>query len=216
MSGYRFVIVQGTGAAAPAPPAPPVIAGSREALREQIRHAIQGVEISVQDAKAYQEQVKAAEQRVDAARKQMANARTPDQRGAAGQELGMATADLALLRVRGRDVVGVHATTQPPALPTDLIPPQAVDIAYGFFIMMAVMVVGWPLARAFGRRIERHGASPASADPAIAGQLQRIEQAVDAMSIEIERISESQRFMARLQSGGVPERSALATGGERL
>jgi hypothetical protein len=30
-------------------------------------------------------------------------------------------------------------------------------------------------------------------------QLQRIEQAVDAMAIEVERISESQRFMAKLQ-----------------
>jgi hypothetical protein len=30
-------------------------------------------------------------------------------------------------------------------------------------------------------------------------QLERIEQAVEAMSIEIERISESQRFLTKLQ-----------------
>ena len=33
----------------------------------------------------------------------------------------------------------------------------------------------------------------------VADQLQRIEQAVDAVAIEVERISESQRFLARLQ-----------------
>jgi hypothetical protein len=89
----------------------------------------------------------------------------------------------------------------------NMIPPQAVDLAYGFFIMCAVMVIGWPLARAFGRRIERR-ADTAVLDPVFAGQLQRIEQAVDAMSIEIERISESQRFMAKLQNGAA-EHGAL-------
>jgi hypothetical protein len=92
---------------------------------------------------------------------------------------------------------------------SNLIPPQAVDIAYGFFLMCAVMVVGWPLARAFGRRLERRGEAPAAIPPALADQLQRIEQAVDAMSIEVERISESQRFMAKLQNQAGAERMAL-------
>lgn len=80
----------------------------------------------------------------------------------------------------------------------NMIPQQAVTIALGFFAMIAVMVVGWPIARAFGRRIERRG-QVAALDAGTMEQLQRIEQAVDAMAIEVERISESQRFMARLQ-----------------
>jgi hypothetical protein len=84
-------------------------------------------------------------------------------------------------------------------------PPQLVDISIGFFVMCAVMVIGWPLARAFGRRIERKAAEPAALNPQMAEQLQRIEQAVDAMSVEIERISESQRYIAKLQSGRVAE-----------
>jgi hypothetical protein len=83
-------------------------------------------------------------------------------------------------------------------------PPQVVDIAIGFFIMCAVMVIGWPLARAFGRRIERKSAEPAALNPELANQLKRIEQAVEAMSVEVERISESQRFMAKLQSASAP------------
>jgi hypothetical protein len=78
------------------------------------------------------------------------------------------------------------------------MPPQVVDISIAFFITCAVMVIGWPLSRAFGKRIERRGNS-AALDAGTAEQLQRIEHAVDAMAIEIERISESQRFMARLQ-----------------
>ena len=80
-------------------------------------------------------------------------------------------------------------------------PPQVEDISIAFFVCIAVMVVGWPLARAFGRRIEGRGNSAqAIASPQLNEQLQRIEQAVDAMAIEVERISESQRFMAKLQS----------------
>jgi hypothetical protein len=86
-----------------------------------------------------------------------------------------------------------------------VIPPQVEDIALGFFAMCAIIVVGWPLARAFGRRIERGSSTPAM--PAgTAEQLHRIEQAVDTMAIEVERISESQRFMARLQQGSTAER----------
>jgi hypothetical protein len=101
----------------------------------------------------------------------------------------------------------------PPRGMDNVIPPQAVDLAFGFFIMCAVMVIGWPLARAFGRRIERRGGTTAI-DPAVSGQLQRIEQAVDAMSIEIERISESQRFLAKLQYGAT-ERDALSSAERR-
>lgn len=88
-------------------------------------------------------------------------------------------------------------------------PPQVVDIAMGFFVMCAVIVIGWPLARAFGRRLEQKGAAPTAINPAVTEQLQRIEQAVEAMSIEVERISESQRFMARLQSESSAERAGL-------
>jgi hypothetical protein len=107
---------------------------------------------------------------------------------------------------------GAAGTMMPGAM-NDLIPPQAVEIAVGFFVMCAVMVIGWPISRALGRRLERRGEQrPVS--PAVAEQLQRIEQAVEAMSIEVERISESQRFMAKLQ-GAASERGAIPAGERR-
>ncbi len=78
-------------------------------------------------------------------------------------------------------------------------PPQVVDISIAFFIMVAVIVIGWPLARAFGKRLERRTDVPA-VGAGTSEQLNRIEQAVDAMAIEVERISESQRFIAKLQN----------------
>ena len=84
-------------------------------------------------------------------------------------------------------------------------PPQIVDISVAFFIMCAVMVIGWPLARAFGRRLERRSDVPA-VTAASSQQLNRIEQAVEAMAIEVERISESQRFLAKLQNAPAPNR----------
>jgi hypothetical protein len=98
-------------------------------------------------------------------------------------------------------------------VPTDIIPPQAVDIAIGFFVMCAVMVIGWPLARAFGRRLERSGPA-AAVSPAVTDQLQRIEQAVEAMAIEVERISESQRYLAKLHAPQ-SEPAALDSGERR-
>ena len=95
-------------------------------------------------------------------------------------------------------------TVQNGGFDPDGIPPQVVDISIAFFVMCAVIVIGWPIARAFGKRLEHRTEMPAMST-GMSAQLQRIEQTVDAMSIEIERISESQRFMAKLLSAQKPE-----------
>lgn len=68
----------------------------------------------------------------------------------------------------------------------------------GLTFVIAAAVVLLPLFRALGRRIEGRGRPSDLTDPASAERLQRIEQAVEAMAIEIERISEGQRFTTRL------------------
>ena len=53
-----------------------------------------------------------------------------------------------------------------------------------------------PIARAYARRLE---STPASAiPPDVSARLERIEQAVDAIAIEMERVSEGQRFTTKL------------------
>jgi hypothetical protein len=46
-------------------------------------------------------------------------------------------------------------------------------------------------------------------------QLQRIEQAVDSMALEVERISEAQRYLTKLHVGQVAESTALPSGDSR-
>ena len=104
-------------------------------------------------------------------------------------------------RQAGSQQPGQPVVLVPPAppMPTNDMPPAVFDIVIFFFITVAVIVIGLPLARALGRRLDRKPYKQA-VDPGVTAQLQRIENTVESMSIEIERISEAQRYMARLQS----------------
>lgn len=91
---------------------------------------------------------------------------------------------------------GVEGIVVRPQFGDNVIPPGAVDISIAFFVMTAFVIVGLPLARAFARRMDRKGAS-AAADLEIAPRLDRIEQAIEAMAIEVERVSEGQRYTTK-------------------
>jgi hypothetical protein len=67
------------------------------------------------------------------------------------------------------------------------------------------------LARMRLRSREQH--TPLT-DPGVEDRLYRIEQAVDAIALEVERMAESQRFTARLLSDRLPTPEALP-GAER-
>ena len=79
------------------------------------------------------------------------------------------------------------------------IPPQAVDMAMGFFFTVVAIVIGLPIARAFARRMDRKAVSP-QIPAEVTAQLGQLAQAVDAIALEVERISEGQRFTTRLLS----------------
>jgi hypothetical protein len=103
---------------------------------------------------------------------------------------------------------GHTVTTAPPAFdPSDMIPPQAVDMAYAFFLCVAVCVVGFPLARGFARLMDRKVQFKGVTAPDVTPQLRQLQESVDAMAIELERISEGQRFTTKL----LAERSAAAS-----
>jgi hypothetical protein len=62
-------------------------------------------------------------------------------------------------------------------------------------IAAAVMAIGIPLARAYARRIE---GAPHGVPPELNAQLAQMQQAIDAIAVEVERISEGQRFTTKL------------------
>ena len=90
---------------------------------------------------------------------------------------------------------GVREITVTPQFGDNIIPSGAVDISIAFFLSMAFIIVGLPLARAFARRMDRRGESGSASE--ITPRLDRIEQAVEAIAIEVERVSEGQRFTTK-------------------
>ena len=104
------------------------------------------------------------------------------------------------ITIRGSDGRTTSIVLPPGFSTKDVIPPQAVDIALAFFLTMAFIIVGLPLARAFARRMDRRGGGPAQIPGEVTAQLTQLNQAVDAIALEVERISEGQRFTTRLLS----------------
>ena len=176
----------------------------QEATREAAQEAQQRAREAQQEIREAQQEVREAQQEIREAQQQLRQARTADQRGAAEQEMFGAQQELRAAEEQLRQLErqtkpgGFVFTSQPSEDFRPQIPREAVDIAIGFFITCAVIIVGWPIARALGRRFERRGA-PLAVEAGMTDQLQRIEQAVEAIAIEVERISESQRFLAKLQ-----------------
>jgi hypothetical protein len=75
-------------------------------------------------------------------------------------------------------------------------------------VVIAAVAILNPLIRIFGRRYDR-GRQNVQIDAATAAQLQRIEHAVEAMAVEIERLSEGQRFTTKLLAGRAESESLI-------
>jgi hypothetical protein len=90
---------------------------------------------------------------------------------------------------------------------------EDIVVPIAFFLTAIILSIGIPLVRGLVRRWDRKASAPAL-PPDTAARLERIEQAIDAMSIEVERIAEGQRFVTRLMSDRAPERVALPLPGE--
>ena len=63
--------------------------------------------------------------------------------------------------------------------------------------IVPITAIGWPLARAFAKRLEQDG-SAARIPVEVTARLERMEQAIDSIAVEVERISEGQRFTTKL------------------
>ncbi len=84
----------------------------------------------------------------------------------------------------------------------------------GFVLALALIL---PTSLAFARRIWRRGSrhsAPIGISPEIDERLTRLEQAMDAVAVEVERVGEGQRYVTRILGAGpaqpvaqrVPER----------
>jgi hypothetical protein len=65
----------------------------------------------------------------------------------------------------------------------------------GFFFTTIVLAIGVPLVRSYVRRKDAELRQPA---PISDARLARMEAAIESMAVEVERISEGQRFVTKL------------------
>jgi hypothetical protein len=78
------------------------------------------------------------------------------------------------------------------------------------FATAPVMAIGIPIARAYAKRIANEGSGQARIPSDVSARLERMEQAIDSIAVEVERISEGQRFTTKL----LAERTGAPVGGD--
>lgn len=112
----------------------------------------------------------------------------------------------------GRNLRFTFEEGSPRVIPVrDVIPDGVVDLFQSFVFLVVMLVVGRPIARAIARRIDRNTASPRVPEK-VMQQLTGMEQSLDHLALEIERISEAQRFNARVLASEAHEQDLVRTG----
>ena len=87
------------------------------------------------------------------------------------------------------------------ALPPDVwrMVRSAEQTAFGLMGLLAAIVILGPFARMWARRVERRAAmAPSMELQTLHRQMEQLQQSIDTMSIEMERVGESQRFQNKL------------------
>jgi hypothetical protein len=150
---------------------------TRDQLREQIKTQVQQ---ATQEARA-------AVREAQAARAQAQAAGVPG-----GPDAPMAPVGTPMIAVKG--------------MPWEAdIPPRVKDVSIAFFVVFAFVIVGFPIMRAIGKRIERGSPAPMAVPAEMQAQMQHLMQSVDAIAIEVERISEGQRFATKMLADKKPD-----------
>ena len=212
-------MIQASAAQAPAPPLPPAVPGGMNVSSRVLNNA----PMSAQEVAALQarrrvlsDQLQSADSRRKELSRLVKNATGADKAGLE-QRIGVLDARLARLE-NDIDETGKLLASAPAALAStrqapdfgftnqrgkmqDVIPIVAIRSVFVFF----------PMAIAMARNIWRRGSLPVSTGPDRESmqRLERMEQAMDAIAIEIERVSEGQRFVTRLLS---EQRNGVAIG----
>jgi hypothetical protein len=117
-------------------------------------------------------------------------------------QLGVMMAKIADLEhardmMQAREAQQVLTVPPPPQDPFDRAQLRGMEVA-GFVLLI-------PIVAALARRIWRGGKRAPSFDFESSPRLQRMEQAIESIAIEVERIGEAQRFTTKLLSERQPE-----------
>ena len=95
------------------------------------------------------------------------------------------------------------AMTAPPPMDPFLGPKEIMTVLSGAFILLL------PLVLVLARRLWVRGVPRPTMDLENSPRLQRIEQAIESIAVEVERIGEAQRFTTKLLAERQPDAAAL-------
>lgn len=115
------------------------------------------------------------------------------------------------------DASVARAAAIPGAVVPDPPPRERSGPPEEFFILLMVLTffIGMPLAIAYARRIWKKGVATVAAIPQdIYERFNRIDQAIDSVAVEVERIGENQRYVTKLVAD--QQRALGAGAAERL
>lgn len=101
--------------------------------------------------------------------------------------------------MRTEQVISVPPPYRDSDIPKEVIP--LVGIVFGSLV---AIILGYPIVRLITRLIEKATDKSMLRASDVSQQLKTLQDSVDTMAIEIERISESQRFQDRLLSERAP------------
>jgi hypothetical protein len=212
--------------APPAPPTPPTIAGSRVQVIGVSPSATAVYQGFVAQRSELREQLESLQ---DQRRESSSQLQDPMVGGAnrAGLETHIAEIDARISaldkQITAADAEVAKAASVPGAVVPDPPyvrqgPPEEVFVLGG----LAIVVLLFPLTIAYARRLWRRGAVAVSAIPhELMDRLTRLDQAVDSIAVEVERIGEGQRFVTRVLAGrpaepiAIPQRGSEPARGDR-
>lgn len=199
----------------PAPPAPP--APAAPAPNVVYAGSLPGGAMSKEDLanlRARRSELSdQLESAADRRRQLVEQLRRADGANQAGLESRLAVLDQRIVRIESEldqtgqilsspEAARLIAETRPPRnfdppVRFSNVDPEPIIISFTLFVLS-------PIAIAISRLIWRRGSRIAAVAPALPAdsgeRLERIEQAMDAIAIEVERVSEGQRFVTRLLS----------------
>lgn len=119
----------------------------------------------------------------------------------------IASTDVAL--ARAATVPGAIVEPPMPPMPGRNGPPDSIVALGALFMLVAIL----PVSIAFARRIWRRSSNAIVSLPAeLFERLHRLEQGMDSMAIEVERVGEGQRFITKVLADKPREELALGAG----
>jgi hypothetical protein len=192
---------------APATPAPPALPGqitSISVLEEQVMYYAQQLAGLTAQRRILQRQISASNDGTTRAALELKKVPLDNQIAQTEIDLASVRAQLA-----ARQTTQIGVPIRPP-MNTRRGPDPDLIVGLAFAFIFAVMM---PISIAIARRIWRgvRPAAPPRAEDTLTPRFDRLEQAVDAIAIEVERISEGQRFVTRVlteRPGTVRQQSA--------